>query len=288
MRARNRDNARRTRKRKKLYIAFLNKALEALENVLNPREPEPAKNENGAGSSSSGVAGDGVVDETIEEEENANPSLLLASRLQTMRTFLMLRSSPSIDSEQFGSVCTAEILHSMPLPAHRDLSSLANIGDLYECRGVDAVVDDTRKRASFCDTVMHCHVSHIIIITPPFLRLIVVFVSYFSHFSRQLLRWSGADMQNWTVEADIDSNDVMLNSTGDKISIQYSYKIYMIPISLDPNVPNPPKDKWKLAMTVPVVCLADFDSEGKLCSVEEQFDVLDIIRQRDLCASGVR
>ena len=37
-----------------------------------------------------------------------------------------------------------------------------------------------------------------------------------------------------------------------------------------------------------MVCLADFDQEGKLSNVEEQFDVLDIIRQRDLCASGVR
>ena len=255
MRARNRDNARRTRKRKKLYIAFLNKALEALENVLNPREPEPVKSENGGEGGASSSSGDNVNDDAAEDDESSSPSALLASRLQTMRTFLSLRSSPSIDSELFSQVCAPDILHSMPLPAHRDLSSLANISDLYECKGIDAVVDDTRKRASFCDT---------------------------------LLRWSGADMQNWTVEADIDSNDVMLNATGDKISIQYSYKIYMIPISLDPNVPNPPKEKWKLDLTVPVVCLADFDSEGKLCNVEEQFDVLDIIRQRDLCASKVR
>jgi len=46
-------------------------------------------------------------------------------------------------------------------------------------------------------------------------------------------------MQNWVVETDIDMNDVMLNSYGDKISIQYTYKIYMIPISLDPKVINP-------------------------------------------------
>ena len=252
MRARNRDNARRTRKRKKLYIAFLNKALEALENVLNPREPAKSDN-NGEGGAN--ASGENTADDTVEDDESSSPSVLLASRLQTMRTFLSLRSSPSIDSELFSQVCAPNILHSMPLPAHRDLSSLANISDLYECRGIDAVVDDTRKRASFCDT---------------------------------LLRWSGADMQNWTVEADIDSNDVMLNAAGDKISIQYSYKIYMVPISLDPNVPNPPKDKWKLDLTVPVVCLADFDSEGKLCNVEEQFDVLDIIRQRDLCAANVR
>lgn len=255
MRARNRDNARRTRKRKKLYIAFLNKALEALENVLNPREPEAVKTENNVdiGSSSSSV--DVPADDGGEDDDNSSPSVILANRLQTMRSFLSLRSSPSIDSEMFAQVCAPDILHSMPLPAHRDLSSLANISDLYECRGIDAVIDDTRKRASFCDT---------------------------------LLRWSGADMQNWIVEADIDVNDVMLNATGDKISIQYSYKIYMIPISLDPNEPNPPKDKWKLDLTVPVVCLADFDNEGKLCNVEEQFDVLDIIRQRDLCASGGR
>jgi hypothetical protein len=95
-------------------------------------------------------------------------------------------------------------------------------------------------------------------------------------------------MQNWSVEAEIDSNDVMLNSSGDKISLQYSFKIYMIPLSLDPAVVNPPKDKWKLELTIPVVCLADFDSEGKIHNIEEQFDVLDIIRQRDICASSSR
>ena len=95
-------------------------------------------------------------------------------------------------------------------------------------------------------------------------------------------------MQNWVVETDIDMNDVMLNSYGDKISIQYTYKIYMIPISLDPKVINPQKESWKVELTVPVVCLADFDAEGKICNVEEQFDVLDIIRQRDICASSVR
>ena len=95
-------------------------------------------------------------------------------------------------------------------------------------------------------------------------------------------------MQNWVVEADIDDNDVMLNAGGDKISVQYAYKIYMIPISLDPSILQPPKEKWKLELNIPVVCLADFDDQGKICNVEEQFDVLDIIRQRDICASSIR
>jgi len=95
-------------------------------------------------------------------------------------------------------------------------------------------------------------------------------------------------MQNWIVEAEVDSSDVMLNATGDKISIQYSYKIYVIPISLDSAHLQPPKEKWKLEITVPVVCLADFGESGLITKIEEQFDVLDIIRQRDLCATSMR
>jgi len=95
-------------------------------------------------------------------------------------------------------------------------------------------------------------------------------------------------MQNWIVEADIDENDVMLNSTGNKLSLQYCYKIYMIPISLDINVVQPPRGTWKLDLTIPIVCLVDFNEDGKITKVEEQFDVLDIIRQRDICAAAMR
>ena len=96
MRARNRDNARRTRKRKKLYIAFLNKALEALENVLNPREPEAVKTENNVdiGSSSSSV--DVPADDGGEDDDNSSPSVILANRLQTMRSFLSLNHKPAL------------------------------------------------------------------------------------------------------------------------------------------------------------------------------------------------
>ena len=168
MRARNRDNARRTRKRKKIYIAFLNNALEALENVLTPKEPVENKTEdlNGtssssssscsssssSNSSSSGPVG-GPSEEVTEAEDSTSPSIILEHRLQTLKRFLALRSSPSVDVEQFIALCSPTIVHSMPLPAHRDLSSLAHISDLYECKGIDAIVDDTRKRASFCDTV---------------------------------------------------------------------------------------------------------------------------------------
>ncbi len=95
-------------------------------------------------------------------------------------------------------------------------------------------------------------------------------------------------MQNWMVEAEIDEDDVMLNSAGTKLSLQYCYKIYMVPISLDIRVAQPPRETWRLELTVPIVCLADFNEEGKICKVEEQFDVLDIIRQRDMCAASMR
>jgi len=159
MRARNRDNARRTRKRKKLYIAFLNNALEALENVLNPKEDskdnsEAAHSGGGVASSSSTVL-EVHEDETSQEQEQRAHFLLYNMRLPYIREFLRLRSSPTIFPEQFLPLCLETVIHSMPLPAHRDLSSLASIDASggYECRGIDALVDDTRKRASFCDTV---------------------------------------------------------------------------------------------------------------------------------------
>lgn len=258
MRARNRDNARRTRKRKKLYIAFLNNALEALESVLNPKEEvkDGAEMVQASSSSSSSVL-EVHEDESSRENEQRVHTMLTGMRLPFILEFFRLRSSPTIFPEQFLPLCSENIVHSMPLPAHRDLSSLASIDASggYECRGIDALVDDTRKRASFCDT---------------------------------LLRWAGANMQNWVVEAEIDENDVMLNSGGTKLSLQYCYKIYMVPISLDIRVAQPPRETWRLELTVPIVCLADFNEEGKICKVEEQFDVLDIIRQRDMCATSLR
>jgi len=105
MRARNRDNARRTRKRKKLYIAFLNNALEALENVLNPKDPsgQDGNIENVIENINSGSsymieasvieeAQDGEVHHTLSSED---------SRLPKIKEFLSLRTSPAIYPEQF-------------------------------------------------------------------------------------------------------------------------------------------------------------------------------------------
>jgi hypothetical protein len=156
MRARNRDNARRTRKRKKLYIAFLNNALEALENVLNPKEESKDRAEQvQATSSSSSSVLEVHEDDSSRDNEQRMHKMLTGMRLPFICEFFRLRSSPTIFPEQFLPLCSENIVHSMPLPAHRDLSSLASIDASggYECRGIDAIVDDTRKRASFCDTV---------------------------------------------------------------------------------------------------------------------------------------
>ena len=158
MRARNRDNARRTRKRKKLYIAFLNNALESLENVLNPKESSSDNNadnlnEKNVNSGSSYLIEASIVDDNNQDSEATSNNKLLDTRLPKMKEFLSLRTSPNIYHEQFEAICSTNITHLMPLPAHRDLSSLAIISDLYTCKGIDAIVDDTRKRASFCDTV---------------------------------------------------------------------------------------------------------------------------------------
>ena len=103
MRARNRDNARRTRKRKKLYIAFLNKALEALENVLNPREPEAVKTEINVDNGSSSSSVDVPADDGVEDDDNSSPSVILANRLQTMRSFII----KIITIYRFRNVCTS-------------------------------------------------------------------------------------------------------------------------------------------------------------------------------------
>ena len=85
MRARNRDNARRTRKRKKLYIAFLNNALESLENVLNPKESSSDSNadnlnEKNVNSGSSYLIEASIVDDNNQDSEATSNNKLLDSR----------------------------------------------------------------------------------------------------------------------------------------------------------------------------------------------------------------
>ena len=139
-----------------MYIAFLNNALEALENVLNPKEESKDRAEQvQATSSRSSSVLEVHEDDSSRDNEQRMHKMLTGMRLPFICEFFRLRSSPTIFPEQFLPLCSENIVHSMPLPAHRDLSSLASIDASggYECRGIDAIVDDTRKRASFCDTV---------------------------------------------------------------------------------------------------------------------------------------
>ena len=70
LRARNRDNARRTRKRKKLYVNFIDKALKALEAAL------------GISSTTSSACSSSKLDEENDRSDGENDDAIMTTGLE--------------------------------------------------------------------------------------------------------------------------------------------------------------------------------------------------------------
>jgi hypothetical protein len=69
------------------------------------------------------------------------------------------------------------------------------------------------------------------------------------------------------------------------MSLEYELILKLIPTGL-PMIGN--EHSHVILIHLPVLLLADYNEAGLLSHVEEQFDVLDLIRQRELCKEAPR
>ena len=156
----NRDNARRTRIRKKIYDLFLSRAIEDLEKKLDKLDPKILTSLNlddkmfpsharsmyrVSRSSLSSSAHD------MKHKNDLAPSEL---RLKRIRQFIIMRVSSSPQREAWALLCTPGIIHSMAKPVYRSTSSLGFFDQCnYICAGVEALIDDTEHRVNFIKSV---------------------------------------------------------------------------------------------------------------------------------------
>ena len=172
MRDQNRDNARRTRKRKKLYDFFLGKALRELEIILGPdsipeeieysdiiTKPNQQKNrklkklhENEESSSlSSTQVTNGMNGHKFDKE-------IIDKRLDIIRRFIVMRVSCSPKDEKWTTVCDLQITHQMPYPSYRETNHTGTRSDVYDVRGIPGLIEDTENRARFFSSVIYIYI----------------------------------------------------------------------------------------------------------------------------------
>jgi len=177
MKDQNKENARRTRRRKKLYDIFLARVIAALEDLLNP--PDDSDN-NGLSTFSSNStnlsnkisrnslhSNDGSLYETNyksvfqpnisiinEESENFFKTL----RIDYLSKYLMMRVSAQASTEPWLTVCSPTIFNSMPIPVYRFgqvQSKKPNREHLGRCElhGINALIEDTESQINFIISV---------------------------------------------------------------------------------------------------------------------------------------
>lgn len=93
----------------------------------------------------------------------------------------------------------------------------------------------------------------------------------------------------WKSQILIDGNGVMLSAAKDRISLEYELIIKLVTQGTQPGTQGSlpgnlgAEGPSSILIHLPVLLLADYTDNGLLSHVEEQFDVLDLIRQRELC-----
>ena len=143
MRDQNRENAQRTRQRKKVYDAFLISVLQELEREMGPEVLPP-----NFGTEVVTLRGRPSL------EIKPNDSAIMAHLVEIMQRFIILRVSQS-QLEQWNDICDNQILHTMPFPTYRETTSeRSKLGDKYEVKGIADVNNDTLKCNQFIKTVI--------------------------------------------------------------------------------------------------------------------------------------
>ena len=153
-RERNRENAKATRRRRKLYVQMLQQLIAELtsnitamqEAEAKKQKEEKAKTGNEVANSSSTNAGEGQ--ERGKKKEMPKVSLLQrinGARSAVVNKFFELRSEGATSREEWGKlIANAEtfVLTLPPLP-FRKYDDFEKSGQFYRCRGVDGLVADT-------------------------------------------------------------------------------------------------------------------------------------------------
>jgi len=162
MKDQNRENARRTRKRKKLYDLFLTNLIKDLENVLDSKVDENGDsnlNLDGSrnlkkhkGSLNGPIPNDQTI---ISKKSNSIEPQIFESRIETLRYYLTMRISAGISKEYWLKVCSPDIVNYMPIPSYRKVNYLSGVKDdgHYECQGIDALIEDSENRVHFVNSV---------------------------------------------------------------------------------------------------------------------------------------
>lgn len=130
MKYQNRDNARRTRKRKKMYDYFLKKLLSEVEDVLHPS-----------------LVSNDKMSQDQEKSINITTETTPAmgdDRIECAKKFLRMRGSNRPGAEFWWSVCRPDICFSMP----------GIFRGFRECSGLDALAEECAFRNSSIDRVI--------------------------------------------------------------------------------------------------------------------------------------
>ena len=163
MQLQNRDNAKRTRDRKKVYDLFLTNTIEALEKIVDKIIPKPRSSfhtkKNEMDFYKKGLSN--KDDHTLHNNNTKKGGvssleghLSIHNCMETLRRFLIMRISCNPQSELWEEVCVPNVIHQLPIPSYRNISELGDIeGHLYVLGGVEALINDTQLRIDFINSV---------------------------------------------------------------------------------------------------------------------------------------
>ena len=162
MKMQNKENAKRTRRRKKVYDKFLTRLIETLTDVV----------------------GEGVIPDSFSEDSDGPdgpdesmgtllPSTLNISDVRQfvdemivlLRRFVLMRVSPCGHLEEWDTLCDSRVAHCMPYPCYADKnnatarSSIYKMNDAFTCRiiGLHGLAEDTENRCKYFKSVIIYH-----------------------------------------------------------------------------------------------------------------------------------
>ena len=155
----NKDNARRTRIRKKIYDLYLRHAIEDTEfrlvTTIDPKFfDELGLNETFQKHSANRylTASFNSIRPSINIEIVARRNAL---RIEKIKEYVNLRFSNEFSLDRWLSLCEPDIIHSMTTPIYRNKSKFAYVeASNYVCTGVKAIIDDNFHRIDFIESLV--------------------------------------------------------------------------------------------------------------------------------------
>ena len=149
--------------RKSKYLTFLTRVVEEMEKVIGQHKSllEPVANHRNSVLTNVDSTDDLPSHRTINlppRNKFRFPKLHIDERLDKVRKFIIMRVSSTPETEDWLSICSPGMTHRMPKPYFRTLSKLGNCdSNFYECRGVEALIDDTNCRKDFILSVINIY-----------------------------------------------------------------------------------------------------------------------------------